>query len=167
MRREILSLEPNAVFLDSQTMVAQVDMTLDNVAAVLRDMGCTDADVVQAMAYCATPAAYAYFVGRRQPGLPWPCLAMPGTVCRDDLLFEVHATRRGVTDSDREQARNAFFAKSQACLRASPLGKRYGWGLHHDEHGRVALVGLGTEEYARLAKDDTLKQLKAMRSKRA
>ena len=28
MRREVLSLEPNAVFLDSQTMTAQVDMAL-------------------------------------------------------------------------------------------------------------------------------------------
>ena len=28
MRREVLALEPNAVFLDSQTMSAQVDMAL-------------------------------------------------------------------------------------------------------------------------------------------
>ena len=121
------------------------------------DCPVTEAEVPRAKAGKATVASLQYDL----------LAAKPYELTSDDLLFEVHATRRGVTDSDREQARNAFFAKSQACLRASPLGKRYGWGLHHDEHGRVALVGLGTEEYARLAKDDTLKQLKAMRSKRA
>ncbi|WP_298711512.1 DUF6157 family protein [Micrococcus sp. 2A] len=45
--------------------------------------------------------------------------------------------------------REAFFAKSQACLRASPLGKRHGWGLHHDAEGRVALVPLGSARCAR------------------
>ncbi len=124
---------------------------------VADDCPVTEAEVPRAKAGKATVASLQYDL----------LAAKPYELTSDDLLFEVHATRRGVTDSDREQARNAFFAKSQACLRASPLGKRYGWGLHHDEHGRVALVGLGTEEYARLAKDDTLKQLKAMRSKRA
>jgi len=124
---------------------------------VADDCPVTEAEVPRAKADKATVASLQYDL----------LAAKPYELTSDDLLFEVHATRRGVTDSDREQARNAFFAKSQACLRASPLGKRYGWGLHHDEHGRVALVGLGTEEYARLAKDDTLKQLKAMRSKRA
>lgn len=59
----------------------------------------------------------------------------------DDVLFEVYAVRHGIGDADREGARDEFFAKSQACLRASPLAKRYGWGFHHDEHGKVALVG--------------------------
>ncbi len=93
--------------------------------------------------------------------------ANPYALTSDDLLFEVHATRQGVAEADREAARAAFFAKPQACLRASPLGKRYGWGFHFDEAGRVALVGRGTEAYAQLAADATLKQLKAMRSKRA
>lgn len=124
---------------------------------VADDCPVTEAEVPRARTDKATVASLQYDL----------LAARPYELTSDDLLFEVHANRQGVADPDREQARNAFFAKSQACLRASPLGKRYGWGLHHDEHGRVALVGLGTEEYARLAKDDTLKQLKAMRSKRA
>lgn len=91
----------------------------------------------------------------------------PYALTSDDLLFEVHAVRKGVPEADLEEERQAFFAKSQACLRASPLGKRYGWGLHHDEQSRVALVPLGSERYQALANDSSIKQLKAMRSKRA
>lgn len=71
----------------------------------------------------------------------------PYELTSDDLLFEVHAARTGVAESEREEERRAFFAKSQACLRASPLAKRYGWGLHHDEQSRVALVALGSNRY--------------------
>jgi enamine deaminase RidA (YjgF/YER057c/UK114 family) len=70
---------------------AQVDMTIENVEAVLRDMGCSSDDVVQAMAYCATPQAEAHF-RERYADLPWPVLIMAGDVCRDDLLFEVEVT---------------------------------------------------------------------------
>lgn len=85
----------------------------------------------------------------------------------DDVLFEVHAIRQSVPNEDRSAAREAFFAKPQACLRASPLGKRYGWGIHHDEQGRVALVDSGSERYRELSEIPSIKQLKAMRSKRA
>lgn len=90
----------------------------------------------------------------------------PYRLTSDELLFEVHALRAGIADADRAAARTAFLAKDQACLRASPLGKRYGWGTHHDAEGRVALVGLGTPEYARLAADPTLEHRQAMRSSR-
>lgn len=85
----------------------------------------------------------------------------------DDVLFEVHATRQSIPAETRTQAREAFFAKDQACLRASPLGKRYGWGIHHDADSHVALVPLGSDEYRSLTADPAVKQLKAMRSKRA
>lgn len=85
----------------------------------------------------------------------------------DDVLFEVHAIRQGLADSDREAARSAYFAKSQACLRASPLGKRYGWGIHHDGESRIALVGVGTDDYDRLAEDPAVLQVTAMRSRRS
>lgn len=83
------------------------------------------------------------------------------------LLFEVYATRQSIPVEKRSQARAAFFAKDQACLRSSPLGKRYGWGIHHDADNRVALVPFGSDAYQALAADPAVKQLKAMRSKRA
>ncbi|MGQ7296406.1 DUF6157 family protein [Quadrisphaera sp. KR29] len=91
----------------------------------------------------------------------------PYELTSDDVLFTVHADRQGVTEEDRPAARVEFFARAQACLRASPLGKRHGWGIHSDEDGRVALVPLGSAQYAALAADPSLKQLRAMRSKRA
>jgi hypothetical protein len=69
----------------------------------------------------------------------------------DDVVFTVWADRRGILADERDAAREEFFAKGQPCLRSSDLGKRYGWGLHFDARGRVALVPAGSVEYAALA----------------
>lgn len=84
----------------------------------------------------------------------------------DDVLFAVHAAKHDVPPAEQARARAAFFARSQACLRSSPLAKRYGWGIHFDWEGRIALYGRETAEYERLASDWTVRQLKAMRSRR-
>lgn len=91
--------------------------------------------------------------------------AAPYRYTSDDLLVEVAAQRAGTDDRDR--VREELFARPQACLRSSPLAKRYGWGLHHDAEGRVALVPLGSPEYAGLAGDPATRHLRAMRSSRA
>ena len=93
--------------------------------------------------------------------------AHPYELTSDDALFEVHAIRQSIPAEARREAREAYFAKDQACLRSSPLGKRYGWGIHHDDLGRVALVPFDSEQYRVLSADPAVKQLKAMRSKRA
>jgi hypothetical protein len=69
----------------------------------------------------------------------------------DDVIFTVWADRRGIPESDREAAREQFFSKGQPCLRSSDLGKRYGWGIHSDAEGRVAVFGVDSPEYARFA----------------
>ncbi|RUR03397.1 DUF6157 family protein [Labedella endophytica] len=91
----------------------------------------------------------------------------PYEMTSDEILFAVHATRNSVAEADLDAERERFFAKDQACLRASALGKRYGWGTHHDAQGRVALYGIGTEEYDRLLGDPGLTHKAAMRSSRA
>lgn len=63
-------------------------------------------------------------------------------------------------------AREAFFSKGQPCLRSSPLAKRYGFGIHCDAEGRVALVPLGSAEYRAFLEDKGVKKIKAMRSGR-
>lgn len=85
----------------------------------------------------------------------------------DDILFEVYAIRHAISTESRSEARETFFAKDQACLRASPLSKRYGWGIHHDAESRIALVPFDSDEYRSFATDSSVKQLRAMRSKRA
>lgn len=84
----------------------------------------------------------------------------------DDVLFLVHARRNSIPQENHAEARAQFFARSQACLRASPLGKRYGWGTHHDDEGKVALIALGSPEYERLANSPEVTQKAAMRSRR-
>lgn len=85
----------------------------------------------------------------------------------EEVLFEVFAQRNGIEPAGRPAARAASFAKPRACLRASPLGRRYGWGIHHDSASRVGLIPLGSEEYVTLAQDESLAQVRAMRSRRA
>ncbi len=59
-----------------------------------------------------------------------------------------------------ERLMDDYFAQPRACLRASPLPKTYGWGLHYDEHGRITLHAVDSAEYAQLSSDDSLTQLK-------
>jgi len=75
----------------------------------------------------------------------------PHRYTSDDVIFAVWADRREAPDSERDALRAEFFSKGQPCLRSSDLGKRYGWGVHSDAEGRVALVPLGSAEYERLA----------------
>ena len=65
-----------------------------------------------------------------------------------DVIFTVWADRRGIPEPDRAAARQEFYGKSQACLRSSDLGKRYGWGIHADADGHVAAYGVDCPEYA-------------------
>ncbi len=82
----------------------------------------------------------------------------------DDVLFAVYAEKNGIPKSEQKRAREEFFSKGQPCFRASPLTKRYGWGVHSDEDGKIALYAAGTAEYAKMMKDKALEQTKAMRS---
>lgn len=66
----------------------------------------------------------------------------------DDVIFTVWADRHGIADDARSAARAEFFSVGRPCLRASDLGKRYGWGIHHDAAGRVALYPVDGPDYA-------------------
>ncbi len=90
----------------------------------------------------------------------------PYTYTSDDVVFRVHQLKHGICNEDADAERGAFFAKGQPCLRSSALAKRYGWGIHSDEQGRVALYGRESERYAELAADAGVKHLKAMRNAR-
>lgn len=84
----------------------------------------------------------------------------------DEVLFSVFARRKGFTNSELEEQREIFFSKGQPCFRASPLTKRYGWGVHSDENGKIALFGAETEEYKQFLNNADIDKVKAMRSKR-
>lgn len=67
------------------------------------------------------------------------------------MIFAVWADRKGIDDADLVAAREQFVSKGQACLGASDLGKRHGWGVHSGAQGRVGLYGIGTPEHEAFA----------------
>jgi hypothetical protein len=95
----------------------------------------------------------------------------PYRLTQADVQFLSWLRRRpgsdGLGEDELAALRDGFFARSQACLRASPLPKKYGFGLLFDGAGRIALCPVESEEYRRIvAGDDGYKVLKAMRTSR-
>ena len=92
-------------------------------------------------------------------------LAQPYARTQQEVLWLTETQRTGQDPAD-DAAQEAFFAPGRACLRASPLTKQYGWGIHFDSQGRAALVGAETAEYQRFKADPQLKHIRGMRSKK-
>lgn len=84
----------------------------------------------------------------------------------DDILFQVYAARNDLTKAEYKVEREQFFSKGQPCFRASPLTKAYGFGIHCDNNGKVALYGVETDQYQHFLTDKKVKKLKAMRTSR-
>lgn len=82
----------------------------------------------------------------------------------DDVLFGVYAQRNGLKKSELKAAREQFFSKGQPCMRTSPLTKRYGWGVHSDADGKVAIYPCESAEYKKLLNDKKLEVVKAMKT---
>jgi hypothetical protein len=60
----------------------------------------------------------------------------------EELIFQTHVRKAGLSTAEAKAQRPKIwaelFAKSHACMRASALPKKYGWGVHYDEKGRNA-----------------------------
>jgi hypothetical protein len=88
------------------------------------------------------------------------------------LIWEVHRRREGIAEdgAETDAARRDLLSRPHPCLRASALPKRYGWGVHYDEAGRIAIYGVETERYRELASGAGAARpavVAAMRSQRA
>lgn len=86
--------------------------------------------------------------------------AAPYSMTSDELLLAIENERKGPISGVE------FFSKPRACLRASPLVKKHGFGLHHDAEGKIALVPMESEEYARLLAATAVEKRPGMRSSR-
>lgn len=84
----------------------------------------------------------------------------------DDVLFSVFAQRKEFVKEELPEQREHYFSKGQPCFRASPLTKRYGWGIHSDANGKIAMYSADSKEYKKMVADPSIKKVKAMRSKR-
>lgn len=82
----------------------------------------------------------------------------------DDIFFQVYANRNDLTETEYAEAREQFFSKGQPCFRASPLTKTYGFGIHSDSDGKVALFGMESDEYQKFLTNHNIKKVKAMKS---
>jgi len=75
----------------------------------------------------------------------------------DDVIYQTKGKPKGISWED-------FFSKGQPCFRASALAKRYGWGVHSDGDGKIAIYAIESAEYQRLAADEAVAHIEAMRS---
>ena len=85
----------------------------------------------------------------------------------DEVIFQTYFIRNNLSESEKNEERQKFFSKGQACMRSSALAKRYGFGIHHNEDGKIALFPLESEEYKGFTTLESIKKVKAMRSKKS
>jgi len=105
--------------------------------------------------------------GMSVPALQYELISEnPYLYTQEDIIFEVFVIRNEIVEEDFAAEREKLFSRGQPCLRSSSLGKRYGWGIHCNEQGRVAIYAMESDEYRKFASDPKLKHMKAMRSKR-
>ncbi|HZF28248.1 MAG TPA: DUF6157 family protein [Gammaproteobacteria bacterium] len=92
----------------------------------------------------------------------------PYKFTQQEVQFSVHVERTGVTPPQlkRSDLWSDFFSKPTACMRTSPLARTYGWGLHFDSEGKVALVPMESPKYQKLSRSPSIEQTRAMRTKR-
>jgi hypothetical protein len=87
-----------------------------------------------------------------------------------ELKFAVYTLHKQIPPAEleihRQQLWDAFFAKPCACMRASPLAKKYGWGAHYNECGKIAIYAVESQSYRGFVEDENIKKYFALRSKR-
>jgi hypothetical protein len=90
----------------------------------------------------------------------------PYTYTEQDIAFEVYAATHDIPSRKRRNERERFLSKGHPHLRVSPLAKRYGWGIHNNAEGKIALVAVESPEYTQLLNDSHITKVKAFRSSR-
>jgi hypothetical protein len=105
---------------------------------------------------------------KTKPVVEYELLAKhPYTYTEEDIAFEVYAVLHDIPKVSRAKERAKFLGKGHPHLRVSALAKRYGWGIHNNAEGKIALVAVESSEYKRLMKDPSTAKVKAFRSTRA
>lgn len=90
----------------------------------------------------------------------------PYTYTEEDIAFETYAVLHAIPGAIRSMEREMFLSKGHPHLRVSALPKRYGWGIHNDSEGRIALIAIESPLYEQLLKDPRITKIKAFRSSR-
>jgi hypothetical protein len=129
----------------------------DTLIEVAEDCPATQAQVPQARGAKRTKAVVEYelLVGR------------PYKYSEEDIAFETYAVLHDIPKAIWHTEREKFLSKGHPHLRVSPLAKRYGWGIHNNAQGKIALIAIESPEYMKLVNDPGTTKIKAFRSKRA
>ena len=90
----------------------------------------------------------------------------PYKYTEEDVAFEMYAVLHDIPKAIWPGEREKFLSKGHPHLRVSALAKRYGWGIHNDAEGKIALVAVESPEYEQLLNDPRTTKIKAFRSKR-
>lgn len=90
----------------------------------------------------------------------------PYKFTQEDVQFKTYLIKNQIEAENAAELREQFFSKFKACFRASPLVKNYGWGIHYNNQGKIAIYDVNSEMYNQLLKQDDITKLKGMRSKR-
>jgi hypothetical protein len=83
-----------------------------------------------------------------------------------DLILNMQRHQKNVSDDELEAFRSFLVAKSQPCMRISMLAKRWGWGVHYNELGLIALYGAESQKYRNLSMRSDLRVMAARPSRR-
>ncbi|WP_240420426.1 DUF6157 family protein [Paenibacillus periandrae] len=109
--------------------------------------------------------------GKTKPGIEFELVSQaPYVYTQEELLYQVHIRHKEIPQEvllERgAQHRDEFFQKPTACLRASMLPKKYGWGIHFNSEGKMALVPMESAEYQHFIDGDhaDIKLVAAMRN---
>jgi hypothetical protein len=129
----------------------------DALIEVAEDSPATAARVPQARGGWKTKAVVEYELLAKRPY----------TYIEEDFAFEVYTMLHDIPKAERPAERKKFLSKGHPHLRVSPLAKRYGWGLHNNAEGKIALIAVESQEYKQLLKDRHTAKVKAFRSTRA
>ena len=95
----------------------------------------------------------------------------PYTYDHEELIYEVYIRQKDVPaaiqEKDKPKIWAELFSKGHPCMRASALVKRYGFGAHYNEAGKIAIFPMESNDYKAFLKDKQVTLLPGMRSKRA
>jgi hypothetical protein len=88
----------------------------------------------------------------------------------EELVYAVYVRQKEISEAvlatDADAIRAELFSKGHPCMRASSLTKRYGFGAHYNEAGKIALYPVESPEYQQFMQNDTVRKLPAMRNKK-
>jgi hypothetical protein len=98
--------------------------------------------------------------GKSKPGIEFELVAdHPYRYTQEELLYEVHIRHKEISPEELAargtEMRDEFFQKPMPCLRASMLPKKYGWGIHFNAEGKMALVPVESPDYRRFVDGDS------------